>query len=255
MNESNLIRIVNYFSILITLVKRDYVMQFAGSILGSIWLILQSTILVLLYIFIINGLNISIKNNTGSLPFVLSGLLFWIPLSEMTQRSTSILTDNRNLIKRSNLKIHYFLAIPLLQMLFHFTLISIPIFSILYFQSLLSPSSFIVFPYILGLGLISLPLNKFLARSNVILKDISPVVRLLLQIIFWTLPIIYSIPEKFMYILQYHPFLPFLDLFRLLLLGTPLEINYFYIFVLIIISISFHFLTKLRFNKIISDHL
>lgn len=91
--------------ILWILVRRDYALQFAGSALGISWMLVQNLSLILIYTIVF--LFIHLKGNPESasyfIGYTFSGLLFWIPLQEYIIRGTSILTENRQLIKRSPL--------------------------------------------------------------------------------------------------------------------------------------------------------
>lgn len=113
--------------ILWVLVRRDYALQFAGSALGISWMLVQNISLILIYTIVF--LFIHLKGNPESasdfIGYSFSGLLFWIPLQEYMIRGTSILTENRQLIKRSPLGPEIFLWIPYIQMLIHFTVTAI----------------------------------------------------------------------------------------------------------------------------------
>ena len=88
--------------------------------------------------------------------------------------------------------------------------------------------------------------------SNVLLKDISPIIRLFLQFGFWTLPIIYFPPSNWGNILQYHPLLPFLEIFRAILLPEYfIQLDYMKIIIYFIISYVFLKITSLKFKKMI----
>ena len=233
-------------------------MQYAGAGLGSMWFLIQGILLLLLYIFISEGLN-SLRGNVqpgNNISYILTGVWFWIPIQEMLQKSTTILTENRSIIKRSGIGISLFYYIPLLQMIVHFIILSIPgLFYLIYVNSLSIKSIFIV-PWMIFTGLFIYPVAKYCSMSNVLLKDISPLVRLFLLFCFWTLPIIYIIPQKFQHIVQFHPLLPFLEIFRFLLLPNyNYSINYIIFIAYSFILIIFFLNLERKFTKMIPDHI
>lgn len=226
-------------------------MQYAGASLGSIWFLLQGFLILGLYIFIserfiARGADIS---------HVLTGVLFWIPFSEMMQKSTVVLTENRAIIKRSAIGMDLFFWIPLAQMFFHIVLLSIPALSYLFWKGILSIYSFFLYPYTLFLALVLFPISRYLAMANVLLKDISPIIRLFLQIIFWTLPIVYVSSDSFNSFLKYNPLYPCIEIFRALLLSSYEFSDIKYILNIIIINLLIHLITNNNLRKQIADHI
>ncbi len=255
--KNKLIAFINETSLTVILVKRDYALQYAGSFLGVFWMFIQNLSLVLIYVFVI--LIFQKETTPKFFSNLFSGLLFWLPLQEMFLRGTTILSDNRNLIKRSSLGLKIFLNIPFYQMLIHYLFISLPIFILLLYYSKLNLKLFsLSFIFMLFCGKFVQLGISYLARANIILKDISPVIRLTSQGFFWTLPIMYdsSNSEILKKINVLNPLNTLLDFFRFLVLSdyniqfTPL---YFTPFLLIFITV--YLLSEKKFHKIILDHL
>lgn len=173
--------------ILWILVRRDYALQFAGSALGISWMLIQNLSLILIYTIVF--LFIHLKGNPESasdfIGYAFSGLLFWIPLQEYIIRGTSILTENRQLIKRSPLGPEIFLWIPYIQMLIHFTVTAVPVLVVL---GILGKLNLVLFPISIFImfvvGYLLSFIQGYLARANVILRDITPLIRLISQFFF-----------------------------------------------------------------------
>ena len=237
--------------------RRDYAMQYAGAALGSLWFLIQGFLLLLLYIFISDGIAIFRGgSSTRNVPFIISGILFWIPIQEMIQKSTTILTENRSIIKKSGIGLDIFYLIPILQMLIHVFILSIPSFLYMILINKFNIYSILVYPWMVFTAFYLYPFLRYLSMSNVLLKDISPIIRLFLQFGFWTLPIIYFPPPNWGNILQYHPLLPFLEIFRAILLPEYfIQLDYMKIIIYFIISYTFLKITSLKFKKMIPDHL
>ena len=226
-------------------------MQYAGASLGSIWFLLQGLLILGLYIFVSERF----LARGADFSHVLTGVLFWIPFSEMMQKSTVVLTENRAIIKRSGIGIDLFYWIPIVQMLFHFLLLSIPALTFLFWKGKLSYSFFIVFPFIIFLAIVLFPISRYLAMANVLLKDISPIIRLFLQIIFWTLPIVYVSPESIYSYLKFNPLFPCIQIFRSILLSGYEFYDILDLSNIIIINILIYIITNYNLKKQIADHI
>lgn len=244
--------------IILILVKRDYAIQFAGSILGISWALIQNLTMIGMYSVIFLVLNIkSSADRADYIPYIFTGLLFWLPLGDFIIRGTGILTENRSLIKRSPLGLQMFLWVPYVQYLIHFSITSVPVFIILYFLSWLSP--FFLLSYFIAAitGFYALLLLNYFSRLNIILKDISPLVRLMSQIIFWGLPILYFPNNAFLSkINELNPLNYPLYVFRkTVLLDYTVSISSLpFIFYLLLFFIIYHF-SRTKFNELVTDHL
>ena len=252
--------ILNHLQILWILVKRDYALQFAGSILGILWMLIQSLSLIAIYTFVFFILNKSsnLPNSNLDYPsYIFTGLLFWIPLQEMLIRGVSILTDNRQLIKRSSLGVNLFLWIPFLQMLIHSFVISIPVFGVLIWKGSLDWRYF-YFSYfvVFASGLYLMFLLEYLARVNILLKDISPIMRLLAQILFWTLPILFFPTGILREVTLYNPFIIPLDIFRsLVLLDYSVQFPIYIFLIPLSVFIFIFILARFKLDEVVMAHL
>ncbi|TGL57575.1 ABC transporter permease [Leptospira sarikeiensis] len=245
--------------ILLVLVRRDYALQYAGSALGLTWMFLQNVSLILIYtvVFYFLGIRSQGENSIEYFSNVLSGLLFWIPLQEYLIRGTGILTDNRQLIKRSPLGPEIFLWIPFVQFLLHWLITSIPIFLFLGWAGKLGIWSFpLSFFCIFCAGLFLSFLQNYLARVNIILRDISPLVRLLTQFLFWGLPIVYESKGTLGKLNVWNPFFFPLELFRsALLVGYESKAVFIDFLPFLIIFLGIFILSRAKLNQVVLDHL
>ncbi len=244
--------------LLFALTKRDYTIQYAGSVLGIFWMILQSVFFLGLYIFVSIILNLNqFYKESKDFSLLLSGIVFWIPFQEFILRTSNILVENRNLLKKTTISVNYILLIPALQMSFHYFLLYFPILCVFYFLQILNL-------YFCWFGVLFLILNAFfffpilvyLANSNVLLKDISPVLRMFLQLVFWSLPILYSSNSTFAEVLSWNPLFSSLEIFRYFLLEnySP-KINWISICILLFVSIFFLFFANYRIRAIVLDQI
>lgn len=245
--------------ILIILVRRDYALQYAGSALGLTWMFLQNLSLILVYTLVFYFLGIRPNQGDSSEYFahVLSGLLFWIPLQEFLIRGTGILTDNRQLIKRSPLGPEIFLWIPFVQFLLHWAITAIPIFVFLFWFGKISFGGVLAsFVCVVCTGLYLVCIQNYLARINIILRDISPLVRLLTQFLFWGLPILYESKGILGKLNVFNPFFFPLETFRAALLtGYQSKAGFVEFLPFVFLFIGVLILSRAKLNQIVLDHL
>ncbi|RHX93070.1 ABC transporter permease [Leptospira stimsonii] len=245
--------------ILWILVRRDYALQFAGSALGISWMLVQNLSIILIYTIVF--LFLHLKGNPESavdfIGYAFSGLLFWVPLQEYMIRGTSILTENRQLIKRSPLGPEIFLWIPFVQMLIHFLVTAIPVLVVLgIFGKLnvfLFPLSILV---ISTVGILLSFVQGYLARANVILRDITPLIRLISQFFFWSLPILYLSSGFLHSVNVWNPLNFPLEVFRSVLLNDFVPVFHWKEFLpYLILFPSIGIFSRSKFHSVILDHL
>lgn len=227
----------------LSLVRRDYAVQFAGTSLGIAWVLIQYAFQIAVF-FLIFGVILGDALSGGASPapagtraevlaagtgdylaYLLGGMALWLPLSEMLLRSCSILADNRSLVRRTNLGMRGFLRVPVYEGLIHYALI----FAIVAGVSMMRGGLAWTAPLALLFGaliLVSLRGWAFiLARVSVILKDVSPLLRLLFQVLFWLTPIVYTAGLAGRHAAWFYanPLHGVLEVHRVLLFGTPAQ--------------------------------
>lgn len=213
-------------SLVYSLVRRDYALQYAGTALGLVWLLMQYAFQVALFFFIF-GFLIDAAARPGPadadyLLYLLGGMALWLPLAEMLLRGCGILAENRQVIRRTTVGARLLLWVPVVEAMLHYLLL----FALICGAALLRGATFAA-PLQLGaallLGLAALLFfggwTFLLARVGIIFKDVSPLMRLLLQIVFWSTPIVYAVPDRLAELFAYHPVHVLVALHRELLFG------------------------------------
>lgn len=247
-----------HFSVLVVLVQRDYALQYAGSVIGLVWILIQNATLIGIYALVFGILDLREgENDSQYLSYLLSGMLFWIPIQEYLIRGTTILMENRHLIKRSSLGVDIFAWVPWVQMLIHFGITALPVLFIIAFLDEINwgglVPAFIVFVFS---GFFLFLILSYFARVNILLRDISPLIRLLTQLLFWALPIVY-VPFGFLVQLNHlNPLSLPLDLFRYFLLkhhGFAADPLVFLVY--LFIAIGIFLLVRMRLNRVVMDQL
>ncbi len=211
--------------------KRDIKARFAGSFLGTTWLVLYPLCLIVMFYFVFSQvLKIKIPGAfKGSfLLFFLSAFFPWLSLQEGLMRASSSILDNAETVKKVPFPLE---SLPLGMVLsssfchfsafllfYAFNLISFlihngPLSFITFFpKSALSILILLVFQTVMASG-IALLLSSVCAY----LRDLVQVVSLALQLWFYATPVVYPldmVPKSLKKLLFLNPYLGFVQGYR-----------------------------------------
>jgi lipopolysaccharide transport system permease protein len=231
--HTGILRLTERAGLILALVRRDYAVQFAGTALGILWVLAQYFFQIAVF-FLIFGLILpatpaapeAVGETAGRiaarmagarvdyLSYLLGGMCLWLPLSEMLLRSCSILADNRGLIRRTGLGLRGFLWVPVFEGVLHYALIFGLVCLIGLARGVLSPLAPLAFLW----GVVTiLALSGWafiFARISILLKDVSPLMRLVFQVLFWLTPIVYVAGPKLLAYFACNPLHAPLELHR-----------------------------------------
>lgn len=218
--------------LILSLVRRDYAVQFAGTALGIVWVLVQYLFQIGIF-FLIFGVILPqapglaeagsgklaafTAGQADYLSYLLGGMCLWLPLSEMLLRSCSILADNRGLIRRTGLGLRGFLWVPVFEGLLHYALVFLIVAGVGFARGALSPLFLTAFVW--G-ALVILAFSGWafiFARVSILLKDVSPLMRLVFQIAFWLTPIVYVVGLEWLRLFAWNPLTGILEAHRRLL--------------------------------------
>ena len=215
------------WGVIASLVRRDYAVQFAGTSLGIVWVLARYVFQIALF-YVIFGyvLQAALPEKADALTragegdylsYLLGAMCLWLPLSEMLLRSCGILSENRALIRRTSVGMHGFLWVPVVQAWLHYTLIFAAVSAIGLVRGTLSACAPLAFLAGLAILLSFAGWAFILARVSVLLRDVSPLMELVLQIVFWSTPIVYAVGPDLLWLFGWNPLYPLISLHRMLL--------------------------------------
>ena len=213
-----------------SMVRRELSQRYRGAFLGPLWTILTPVVQIAIFTLIFSGIfQARFGAAGGSLGFAVHlfcGLLPWIALSETLQRSTTVIRDNANLVKRvvfpvTILPVNIALAglvqqaIGTLALLVSARiLVGGSALTMLWWPALLIPQL-----------LVTIGLAWFVAGIGVYLRDTTQAVQLILMSWMYLTPIFYPesvIPPGYAWIIRWNPLAPLIRSYRLCLLeGQP----------------------------------
>ncbi len=183
--------------IIFEMAKDDFVKQYFGSYLGSIWAIIHPAIYVIT-IWIIFSLGIR-KGNDAEHPFILylvSGFIVWSFFSSALASVSKSISTYKYLVKSMIFKVSVLPIVKILSSLFlHF--IFLGIFIVLYFSNGYFPDIYVIqFPYYLSATIILLAgLGWACSALNLFVNDVSQFISVIVRIGFWFTPIFWRIDD------------------------------------------------------------
>lgn len=209
------------------MIRRDIRSRYIGSTLGFFWSIINPIIMLLIFTFLFSIVfKIRIGDygeGKGFVEFLICGFLPWAAFSEASLRSTGVIIDNANLVKKLKFPSELFIVSTVLSS-FLLQLIGFVLFILAlillnkldsYSQLLLLPFAFVLqIIFTLGIGLI-------LSCINVFFRDVAQITNSVFLIWFYVSPVMYPlsmVPERFRIFLKINPVTHLLEIYRSLVL-------------------------------------
>jgi len=180
--------------LLVLLVRRELKAKYKDSSLGFIWSLLRPLVQLVIYYVAIGKFLGAERSIPDFAIYVFTGLTVWTLYSEIVSLSTTSIVANSGLIKKVYVPRELFPLASIGSALFNFVVqMVILVGAILIFAR--PPLSFALL--YLPLGFVTLVafgtmLGLLLAALNVYLRDIQHLVEVLLIVLFWASPIVYS---------------------------------------------------------------
>lgn len=188
-------RVVQYRRILALLIRRDLKVRYAGSALGYLWTILDPLLMTMVYWFVFT--KVFSRGAPGEDPYILfliTGQLLWTWFNGGVSTTARALRSEAQMVRSSNVPrelwvvrvvcskaVEYLFSLPVLAL-----------FALLYLRApswhlVLMPLSWLlVFLLVTGLGLLLAPLN-------ILVRDTERLIPIVLRVMFYLSPVLYSI--------------------------------------------------------------
>jgi lipopolysaccharide transport system permease protein len=214
-----------------SMVRRDILGRYRGSVGGVFWTVLNPLLLMLTYFFVF-GIVLRTRfagdpSRSGFVLYFLAGMLPWLPFSEAAGRAPSVMMEHRNFVKR--------LVFPLETLPVNLTVAGLvtQAFAVVVFLVLLLvtrgsiPLSVVWLPVLLAPQvLFTLGVCWFLAALGVYVRDLGQINGFVLTLWFFLTPICYpeaSLPAGAMWLLSKNPLFVLVRGYRAILLepGPP----------------------------------
>lgn len=211
-------------SLIRTLIKREIIGRYRGSLLGILWSFFNPLLMLSIYTFVFGVIFKSRwrSNDTSQTEFALilfAGLIIFNLFAECVNRSPSLILSNVNYVKKVVFPLEILPWVALGSGTFH-ALISLVVWLIAYLILFGIPHLTVLFSplVMLPLSLFIIGITLFLASLGVYLRDVSQFVGILVTMLMFLSPVFYpttNLPEGvFRNLLAINPLTAIIDEFR-----------------------------------------
>ncbi len=216
----------HYRGFVISMVAREFNSRYLGSLLGSLWAVLNPLAMIFIYTVIFSRIMRAklpgIEDSMAYGMYICAGLLPWTYYIELLGRFPNIFLDQASLIKKVNFPRITLPVIALLSSTINFVIIfsvflaflaltgRFPGWVILGFVPLLIVQQL----FVVGLGIL-------LGSVNVFFRDVGQFLNVILQFWFWFTPIVYPmaiLPDKVRLLLYLNPLVPLVQAYQNIIL-------------------------------------
>ena len=215
--------------------------RYAGTGLGVVWNVLHPLALIAIYSVVFSALmraqlppGAGAGAGGGRFAYVLylcSGLLPWLAFAECVTRGAGAFTDNATYLRKLPIPEQVFVAKAAasaalgLAISFALLLLVAPLLGLR-----LRPQWALLPVALASTQVLGFALGLLLGTLNVFFRDVGQLLGIALQVILWTVPVVYVadesvLPAWFVNALRWHPLYPPLEAVRHWFLGMPLRLS------------------------------
>ncbi len=256
----NLLKEIKVNRVLIyNLAKNDFRVRFAGSYLGIVWGFIQPLITLVLYWFVFQiGFKSGTKSDVPYILWLIAGIVPWFFFSEAWASATSCLYDYSFLVKKVVFKVEILPIIKITSALFvHLFFIDLLYILFAAYGYAVNVYNLQMIYYLFCGMLLVYSLALITSSLAVFLKDVNQVVGVILQIFFWTIPIVWgpeSFPDRIIMILKFNPLYYVVEGYRDAMINhiwfweKPIYTAYFWVVLLLTMGIGSMIYRKLKIH-------
>lgn len=180
--------------LLVLLVRRELRARYKDSSLGVVWSLIRPLAQLLIYYFAIGEILQAARSIPGFAIFVFIGLTAWTLFTEITSNGTKSIVSNAGLIKKVYLPREIFPLASVGGALFNLAIQFVILIAamIVFGQFPLSWNLLWTVPSLLLLVMAGTVVALLLSAINVYFRDFEHLVEVVLIVLFWASPIVYS---------------------------------------------------------------
>lgn len=176
--------------------------KYAGSVLGGVWNIIHPLVMAAIYWFVFSvGFRMRASQDVPFLAYFFSAFVAWQCFSEAFVSGSNSLLRNRSLIKKTLFPIQILPLISVISSIINSMFLIAVLLLVLLFQGMdISVFGIQALYYLFALMVFCLGLSWFFSAASVLLRDMGQVITILIQTLFWSIPLVYSIemfPPRF----------------------------------------------------------
>lgn len=185
-----------YRSFILGMARREFQARYLGSVLGSLWAILNPLTMVFIYTVIFGHVMRNrvpgVDDALGYGIFLCAGLFTWAMFTEVVQRSVAVFVEQGNLLKKMSFPRASLPAIVLLSAAVNFAIVFAIVLLLLLLTGRFPGWAVLGFvPLVVLQQSLALGLGVALGVMNVFFRDVAHIVAIAIQFWFWFTPIVY----------------------------------------------------------------
>lgn len=219
----------NYRDLLLVLLQKEMKVRYKDKMLGYLWSLASPLMFAIVYFF---AFKLVMRVQIDDYPLILlSGLFPWQWFANAVGFSPALFVYNASIIQKVNFPRSIISLADSLNHLVHFLLcLPIIIGFVIFFQRSLFPQWIYGIPLLVIIQTLTIHgITLLLASLNLFVRDIERLVGIILQLIFFFTPIVYTIdliPEKYHYLLNFNPAAPLMVNWQSLLVSGTLDYGF-----------------------------
>lgn len=173
----------------------DFKSKYAGAAGGAVWAVLQPFSTILLYWFVFQvGFNSPPVNGYPFILWLVSGLMPWFFISDAIAYATGSMVEYSYLVKKVRFNIDILPLVKVVSVFLVQAFLLVVLVAMFLVSGRLPDLYYLQLPlYIVYMFILVAGVAYLVATVYVFFKDISQLVSILLQICFWTTPIVYRL--------------------------------------------------------------
>ncbi len=189
---------------------REVINQYIGSFLGIVWTFIQPAVMIFVFWFVFSvGFKSRPMNNVPFVVWLTAGMAPWFAFSDIVMGSAGVVVANAHLIKKT---IFHSQILPVVKLLSsyvtHVVFIFVLLVLILFQRMPFSFYYFQFFYYLLCMSVLALGIAWIVSALQPFIRDIVPLVGIIIQVGFWATPIFWDItimPARIQTLLKINP--------------------------------------------------
>ncbi|MBN2645381.1 MAG: ABC transporter permease [Desulfuromonadaceae bacterium] len=192
--------------LIVSLVRREVVGRYRGSVLGLLWSFFNPVFMLAVYTFVFSVVfkarwSVANESRAEFALVLFAGLIFFNFFAECLNRAPGLILANANYVKKVVFPLEVLCWVSCGSALFH-ALVSLVVWLLFYLVVVgVPPLSVLLFPLVLlPLVLLTMGLSWLLASLGVFLRDVSQIIGIVMTILLFLTPIFYpltAIPEQY----------------------------------------------------------
>ena len=202
-----------YRNFIVSSIRVDFSTRFARSKLGGLWILLNPLAQVLMYALVLSSLMKAklpgISSQFAYAIYLIAGMMMWALFSEIFLRCVDCFVSNANIIKKISFPK---MCLPIIvagsAIINNIAFIIAGILIFLCLGHFIGVSIGYIAPLAMLTVFLAFSMGLFFGVINVFLRDVSQILVILIQFLFWMTPIVYMVnilPQEYQGLLYLNP--------------------------------------------------